>query len=63
MLVNGISVALGEPDTLKVAEIGVVLVELPTSMVMAPGGRIDEPTTSARKRFRVPCDTPSEVSM
>src|SRR5258708_34896258 len=54
MLVNGISVALGAPDTLKVAVIGVALVELPTSIVMAPGGRMDVRTTSARNRFRVP---------
>lgn len=63
MLVVGISAVLGAPGTLKVAETGVALVELPTSMVMAPGGRIEEPTTSARNKFRVPCVIAREVSI
>jgi hypothetical protein len=63
MLIAGISVALGAVEMLKVAGMGLVLVELPTSTVTAAGGRIDEPTTSARNKFRVPCPIAREVSM
>jgi hypothetical protein len=63
ILVNGNTVALERVGTLRVAGIGVVLAEPPTSTVIAPGGRIDEPTTSARNRFRVPCAVAREVSM
>jgi hypothetical protein len=63
MLVEGIRAALGALGTVKVAETGVELVELPTSIVMAPGGRIEEPTTSARDKFRVPCAKAREVSI
>lgn len=63
ILVNGISVALEEEETLKIAGIGFPLVEPLTSTVIAPGGRIDEPTTSARNRFRVPCAVARDVSM
>lgn len=63
MLVDGIRAALEEVGTLKLAGIGFALVELPTSMVTAPGGRIDAPTTSARNKFRVPCAIAREVSI
>lgn len=66
MLIAGISVSLEVVRVvagMKVAEIGVALLELPTSSVTAAGGRIDEPTTSARNRFRVPCAVAREVSM
>ena len=63
MLVVGIRVALVAPDTVKVAGTGLPLVELPTSVVMAPGGRIDGPTTSARNKLRVPCAMAREVSI
>ena len=53
MMVVGIP-TLEVAGKLKVAEIGLALVELATSMVIAPGGRIEAPTTSARARFRVP---------
>jgi len=63
MLVDGIKVAFVALSTLKLAVTGVALVELPTSIVMAPGGRIEEPTTSARDKFRVPCVRAREVSI
>jgi hypothetical protein len=51
MMVVGICPTLELAGRLKVAEI---VFELATSMVIAPGGRIEAPTTSARARFRVP---------
>lgn len=63
MLIAGITALFKLVGTLKVAGIGLTLVELPTSTVMAPGGRIDDPTTSARNRFRVPCAIAREVSI
>ena len=63
MLVAGISARLELVGTLKLAGIGLALVEVPTSRVMAPGGLIEEPTTSARNKFRVPCANAKEVSM
>jgi hypothetical protein len=60
MLVEGIRAALGALGAVKVADTGL---ELPTSIVIAPGGRIEEPTTSARDKFRVPCAKAREVSI
>src|SRR5579864_2883666 len=63
MLVAGIRTFL------NVAEIGLELVELPTSIVTAPGGRMDGATTSNRSSLRDPFGPPacalaaSEVSM
>jgi hypothetical protein len=67
MLIAGISVSLEVVREvvagIKAAGMGLALAELPTSTVTAAGGRIDEPTTSARNRFRVPCAVAREVSM
>ena len=63
MLVAGIRTLL------NVAGIGLALVELPTSMVTAPGGRMAGATTSKRNRLRDPFGPPacalaaSEVSI
>ena len=63
MLVDGISTLLNVADT------GLALVELPTSMVTAAGGRMDGATTSKRSSVRPPFSPPacalaaSEVSI
>ena len=63
MLVAGIGARAAVAGKPKVAETGLELVELPTSIVMAPGGRIDGPTTSARNKFRVPWAIAKDVSI
>lgn len=62
MLVDGMRKA-EEPVAKNVDGAGLVLVELPTSMVTAPGGLIEGPTISARSILRVPCVIARDVSM
>jgi hypothetical protein len=62
-LVNGMMPVEGAVTLLNVATTGVESVELPTSIVITAGGRMEEAATSARSNLRVPFTMASAVSM